>query len=104
MSEREMAGANRSDPVLETLDGLDRLDDSPDPTVAIFDGHDADPVVAKYGRGYRMLNSWVILAREVTLRDIRTTWDEHGEPRLVSLSTQSHRFDSSDFAEVADLE
>jgi hypothetical protein len=103
-TEQESAGGQQSDPVLSTLDELDRLDKSHDPTVAIFDGHEARPVIAKVGDDLRMLSSWVLYAREVSIEDIRETWDEHGVPRTVSLSTQSDRFDASDFREVADLE
>lgn len=94
----------RSDPVISLLDRLDRLDNSHDPMVAIFDGLDADPVVAQVGDGYRMLSSAVIYAREISIEDIRTAWDRNGEPRVAPLSTQTHRFDASDFREVADLE
>ena len=93
-----------SDRLYSLLDELDRLDNTYDPTVAIFDGHEAQPVVAKYGEGYRMLSNWVVHAREVTVDDISVAWDRHGEPRLAALSTQSHRFNASHFAEVADLE
>lgn len=104
MSERGTSTDSTSDPVLEFLSELDRLDNSHDPTVAIFDGIDGTPVVAKVGRGYRMLSSNIIYAREISIDDIRASWDEQGEPRSVALSTQTHRFDASDFAEVADLE
>lgn len=99
-----MSDTERSDPVLAVLDELDRLDNSHDPMVVIFDGHEAAPVIARVGDDYRMLSSWVIYAREVSVDDIRVTWDEHGEPRTIPLSTQSHRFDAADFREVADLE
>lgn len=94
----------RTDPVPELLDELDRLDNSHDPTVALFDGHEDTPVVAKFDRGYRMLSSGLVYAREIAEEDIRVAWDKHGEPRTAPLSTQSHRFDAGDFAEVADLE
>ncbi|QLH81014.1 hypothetical protein [Halosimplex pelagicum] len=93
-----------TDPVESVLDELDRLDNSHDPTVAIFDGHEDRAVVAKVGDGYHMLSSALLYAREVTVEDIRVAWDRHGEPRTIPLSTQSDRFDAADFREVADLE
>jgi len=104
MSDKSVDNSGCSDPVLEFLDELDRLDNTHDPTVAIFDGIDGTPVVAKFGEGYRMLSSRVIHARKVDVDDIRASWDKQGEPRTVALSTQAHRFDASDFAEVVDLE
>jgi hypothetical protein len=99
-----MSDTERTDPVSAVLDELDRIDNSHDPTVAIFDGHEDLPVVAKVGREYRMLSSGLIYAREVSVKDIRAEWDRHGEPRTIPLSTQAHRFDAADFREVADLE
>lgn len=104
MSDTSTGGTEQSDPVLALLDELDRLDNSHDPTVAIFDGHDAHAVIARVGEDYHLLSSALIQARKVSLDDIRVAWDRHGEPRTVPLSTQSHRFDASDFREVADLE
>jgi hypothetical protein len=104
MNDHEAGGRERSDPVLAMLDELDRLDNSHDPTVALFRGHEANSVVAKVGTGYRLMSTSIIHAREIDIEDIRVAWDEHGEPRTVSLSTQSHRFDAADFREVADLE
>lgn len=101
---RPSGGVEQTDPVIEFLDELDRVDNSHDPTVAIFDRHEFRAVVAKHGTGYRLLSSAVLYAREIDLGDIRELWDRHGEPRPTPLSTQSHRFDASDFAEVADLE
>ena len=103
-SDSRPADTDRSDPVPPLLEGLDRLDNSHDPTVAIFDGHEDVPVVAKVGTDYRMLSSALIYARGVSVEDIRAAWDRHGEPRTIPLSTQSHRFDAADFREVADLE
>lgn len=94
----------RSDPVPPLLNELDRLDNSHDPTVAIFDGHEDLPVVAKVGTDYRMLSRGLIYARDVSAEDIRAEWDRHGEPQTIPLSTQSHRFNAADFREVADLE
>jgi len=96
--------SEQSDPVLAMLDDLDRLDNSHDPTVAVFDGREDTPVVAKVGRAYHMLSSGLVHAREVSVEDIRVAWDRNGEPRTMPLSLQSHRFDASDFREVADLE
>lgn len=96
--------SDESDPVESLLDELDRLDAAHDPTVALFDGHDATPAIAQVGTDYRMLSSYVVYARELSVDDIRSLWDEHGEPRTAPLSTQSHRFDAADFREVADLE
>lgn len=97
-------GKTQRDPVLTKLDELDRLDNSHDPTVMLFSGADGDPVVAKYGDELRMLSSNVIYARRVSVDDIRKEWDESRSPWLVDLSTQSARFDATDFAEVAGLE
>jgi hypothetical protein len=99
-----MDGTERDDPVQNVLDELDRLDNSHDPTVAIFRRQEFKPVVAKVGGDLRLLSSSLIYAREIEVEDVRVAWDRHGEPDLVSLSTQSHRFDASDFREVADLE
>ena len=93
-----------ADPVEEKLAQLDRLDNSHDPTVAVFDLHEDQPVVAKVGTDYRVLSSGLIYARETSVEDIRVTWDETGEPRTVPLSTQTHRFNAADFRAVADLE
>jgi hypothetical protein len=97
-------GSDRSDPVLEALDKLDRLDSTHDPTVAIFDHHEDQPVIAKVGDELRMLSNALIYAREIDVEDVRKAWDEHGEPRLDPIHTQAHRFGASDFREVADLE
>lgn len=94
----------RDDPVVELLDELDQLGSVDDPTVAIFDGHDALTVYAEHEDGLRMLSSWVIHARDVDVDDFRDACDRFGEPRLVDLSTQKHRFDADDFEEVADLD
>jgi len=101
---RQRRGVEQSDPVLAVLDDLERIDNSHDPTVAIFDGHEFRAVIAKVGTGYRLLSSAVLYAREIGVDDIRELWDRHGEPRKIPLSTQSHRFDASDFREVADLD
>lgn len=104
MSDQSTDGTEQNDPVLSKLDELDRLDNSHDPTVAIFDGHEFRAVVARVGTGYHLLSSALIHAREVSIEDIREAWDRYGEPRTIPLSTQSHRFDAADFREVADLE
>lgn len=92
------------DTVEDVLDALDRIDNSHDPTVAVFDGHEARPVVAQVGEGLRLMSDWLVYARETNVDEFRTAWDEHGQPRTVSLSTQTHRLKASDFKEVADLE
>jgi hypothetical protein len=94
----------QTDPVLSKLDELDRLDNSHDPTVAIYDGHEFRAVVARVGTGYRLLSSALIYSRQISIDDVRKLWDHHGEPRMIPLSTQSHRFDAADFREVANLD
>jgi hypothetical protein len=98
------AGVVRGDPVEEALDSLDRLDSTHDPRVLIFDGAPGRPVVAAVGRELHYLSSGLVYARKADVDDIRATWDEHGEPRVIRLSSQSHRFDAQDFREVANLE
>lgn len=96
--------SDEEDPVEELLAELDQLNDSDDPSVALFDKHDADPVVVKYEDELRWLSSRVVFARRTDIEEFRDTWDRHGEPRVVDLSTQSHRFEAEHFEEVTDLE
>lgn len=103
-SEESTSETQPEDSVEDVLEELDRLDSTHNPTVAIFDGHEARPVVAQVGEDLRLLSSWLVYARETNVEEFRHAWDEHGAPRTVALSTQSHRFDASDFQEVADLD
>jgi len=100
-----MPSETSADAVAEKLAALEDLDgDVDDPTVLLQRGADDVPCVARVGDDLRMLSSRVIYARPVTEVDVRVAWDTHGEPDLVALSTQSHRFDADDFREVAGCE
>lgn len=91
-----------TDEIDDLLEEIGGQWDQDDPDVLIFANEDRS-CVADVDGDLRLLSFGLIQARTVGKDDIRVAVDRHGLPRVVPLSTQSHRFDKDDFEDVADL-